>query len=137
MADLPARNSMVYASAAGSVYTAVGGVKDISFDLTGAADETTDHDSGAFKEFMAGRGELKMTFNANYDEADAGQGIVRTAAFGRSTCYFKFRAAVGGGYKESYANGVVTGFKPSAGNDGPVALAVDVQLSGVPTDTAQ
>lgn len=137
MAELPARNAKLYASAAGVTYTEVTGVKDTGFDGSGSAEDVTDHDSGLFKEFIAGRGEAKITYSGNYNEADSGQGIVRTAYLGRTTCYFKFRPAVATGAKEIYCNGIVTSFKISAPNDGVIPLTFDVQLTGTPSDTAQ
>jgi hypothetical protein len=137
MAELPARNSKIYASAAGSTYTEVTGVKDTGFDGSGSAEETTDHDSGLFKEYIPGRGDAKISYSGNYNEVDPGQAIVRTAYFARSTCYFKFRGAVGSGYKEVYALGIVNSFKITAPNEGVIPLSFDVQLSGTPTDSAQ
>jgi predicted secreted protein len=137
MAELPARNSKLYASAAGSTYTEVTGVKDAGVDGSRDAEDVTDHDSGVFKEYIAGRASSKIAYSGNYNEADPGQAIVRTAYYTGSTCYFKFRAAVGTGIKETYCNGIVTSFKVSAGNEGVIPLTFDVQLTGTPTDSAQ
>jgi predicted secreted protein len=137
MAELPARNAKLYASAAGSTYTEVKGVKSTGFDGSGESEDVTDHDSGLFKEYIAGRGDSKIPYSGNYDETDPGQAIIRTAFFARSTCYLKFRPAVATGSKEIYCNGIIISFKIDAPNEGVIPLSFDVQLTGTPTDSAQ
>ena len=52
--------SKLYASSdGGSNYVAVGGIKDVTFSNTLSTYETTNKDSGAVKEFIAGRREYK------------------------------------------------------------------------------
>lgn len=138
MADLPSRDSKVAVSAAGSTYTDVGGVKEIGdWSISGSTIDVSDHDSGLFQEFLAGRGSLSFSLSGNYDEADAGQEILYTAAAARTKIYFRFRPKTASGSYEYIAQGIVTGFKSSGPDDAAVPFAVDVQLSGSPTRQAQ
>lgn len=137
MADLPGRNSIVAVSVAGSSYTAVGGVKEIDWSMSGETIDVTDHDSGAYKEFEADRQSATLSISGNYDETDPGQDIVKTSAFGRTKIYFRFRPSTAGGAKEYIAQGIVTSFKCSGPNTGIVPFSAEVQLSGSFTIQAQ
>jgi hypothetical protein len=138
MADLPTRDSKVAVSAAGTTYTSVGGVKDIGdWSIQPGKGEVTDKDSGGFKEYLGGDVDMSFSINGNYNEDDAGQGILITAALARTLLYFRFRPSEATGKYEFIARGIV-GFKVgSPGNDGACPFSCDVQLSGTPTHQLQ
>lgn len=137
MADLPARDAMAAISAAGSTYTSIGGVKDCSLSGSVDKEDKTDHDSGTNKESAPGRSEFTMSISGNYDNADSGQALVRTAFFGKTIYYWRFRPSTATGAYEGFAQGYVTSYQAQAGNDGFVQFTAEVQLTGAITWQAQ
>jgi len=137
MADLTATDSKLAISAAGSTYTDIAGIKELS--INGSVDkyDKTDHDSGSSKESGPGRSEHTISCSGNYDEADAGQGLLRTAYFGKTVYYFRARPATATGAYGAVAQGFVTSYKVTMGNDGYVQFSADIQLTGSLTWAAQ
>jgi predicted secreted protein len=136
--DQQGRNSKLAVSADGITYTDIGGTKDsISWPIAGTPIETTDRDSGGWKEFgMTGRGELSVSASANYNEDDPGQIILATAVYAQTNLYFRYRPREGAGYYEHIAYGSVTRFDTTSPDDGPIMLSFEAKLSS-PTRTLQ
>ena len=140
MADFPARDSKVAACAAGigGAFTDIASVKEIG-DWT-INNETVDRstkDTGRSKKFGAGRVGMSFSMSGEYDEADAGQTILVTAAKAGTSIGFRFRPATGGGKYQFIALGIITNFKVGAPADGQCPFSCDVQVTGDLTHTAQ
>lgn len=71
---------LVYASVAGSVWTAVGGVKSCSLDQAYAELDTTPLGGTGDKKRILGLLDKPVSLSVDYDEADAGQVILRASA---------------------------------------------------------
>ncbi len=138
MADQPSRDAKVAVSVAGAVYTDVGGTREaIDFDVSGEVIDTTDRDSGVHKSNIPGRGASKLSFSGNYDEADAGHEILRTASLAHTQLYFRYRPKTGAGSHQNIALGTITSYKVSSPNDGINQFSCSVDLSGDPTAANQ
>lgn len=129
--DISGRNSKIAVSADGVTYTDVAGTKDnIDWPISGEPLETTDRDSGGWKEFgFTGRGELSVRFGGNYNEDDPGQAIIMTAVYAQTNLYFRYRPRELAGYNEYIANGAITNFTTSSPGDGAIQFTCEARLS--------
>ena len=123
----------------GGGFVTINGLIDGSFTLTVEELETTTHDSGAFKSFLGGRGSGEISASLRWDEADAGQLSLATAAIGQLDTYgWRFRMETASGKKQWTATaGLVTSYNPTGPNDDISGLDVTIRLSGTITDTNQ
>ena len=137
MADIAGRSGLLATSTDGVTYTAVGGMKEISFKISGKTMDVTDHDSGVYEEFMGGRLNHTLSASGNYDEADTGQEALWTAHLARTKVYFRFRPTTAGGAKNYIAQGIVTSIEDSAPNDDANQVSFEIQLSGTLTRSNQ
>jgi predicted secreted protein len=136
MADNAGFNGKLAVSAAGGAYTDVGGVTEAAISNARGKIDVTDWDSGGWKENLAGFGELTLTFTHNYDEADAGQDIIRTAANAGTQLYFRFRAVgdSSGVGDEIIAKYLMDSYDaPNNPNEGAVTASASCSSTGTPT----
>lgn len=139
MADVTARIGKIAVSADDVTYTDLGGLTD--YDLTRTDGETidvTDFDSNGWKEHLVGLAGGSASFTLNWDEADAGQDIVRTANSARTQIYYRIRpAGDASGAVEYIWQGTITSFGISGAVDGKVELSFDVEFTGEATEQDQ
>lgn len=129
--DLSGRKSKIAVSVDDITYTPVGGTKDnIDWPIAGEAIETTDRDSGGWKEYgLTGRGDLSCKFSGNYNEDDPGQIIILDAVYSQTNLYFRYRPRELPGSLEYKAYGAITNFTTSSPHDGAMQFSVDAKLS--------
>ncbi|MHA2248413.1 MAG: phage tail tube protein [Candidatus Hodarchaeales archaeon] len=136
MADLVGFGGKLAVSAAGSSYTDVGGVLSASISTAHGKVDVSDWDSAGWKENLVGYAELTLSFEHNYDEADAGQDIIRTAVQGRTQLYFRLRA---GGDASGVGDEIIGLFlidsydSPNNPNEGAVTSSGTASSTGTPT----
>ena len=136
MGDVKGFDGKLAVSAAGSVYTDVGGVTECSIGTATGKIDVSDWDSAGWKENLVGLSELTLSFTHNYDEADAGQDILRTAANAGTQLYFRFRPAGtgSGSLDEIIALYLIDSYDaPSSPNEGAVTGSASCSSTGAPT----
>ncbi len=138
MGDIPARFGKFSVSAAGSVFTALGGVTNVTDSQSGDAIDVTDFDSEGWREFLVGLQGKTMSLTLNYDEAEGGQDIVRTSAENGTIIYYKWRPRGDGvGLLETTVQAVITAIEDTSAVDSKVEMTLELQVSGKPTIAAQ
>lgn len=138
MAHIAGRVGRLYVSDnGGSSFTLLGGVVDMSLGGSKAELDTTDHDSGIWREFINGRLDATLDATLNWDEADTGQEKVRDAFYSDSTLVIRFRMQEGSGSEENEATALVTSFGPSSPNDDVATVDVTFRLTGNFAESAQ
>jgi predicted secreted protein len=137
MTDYAGRGGTIATSTDDVTYTGIAGVKDLSLSLDGKVIDVTDHDSGLFEEFIAGRNNFKVSFGGNLDPADAGYDALWTAATGRTTVYLRYRPAVGGGLAQYKMQAIVTKLEKSSPNSEANSFSCEAQVTGTVTKSAQ
>ena len=139
MADVTARIGKVAVSTDNVTYTDLGGVKDYDFSRTdGETIDVTDFDSGGWKEHLVGLAGGSVSFTMNYDEADAGQDILRTSNSARTQIYYRIRPmGDNSGDAEYIWQGTITSLTISGSVDSAVEMSADVEFTGTATEQAQ
>jgi predicted secreted protein len=135
MGDVKGFSGKLAVSAAGSSYTDVGGVTAAVISNARGKIDVTDWDSAGWKENLAGFGELTLTFTHNYDEANAGQDIIRTAAQAGSQLYFRYRPGGDGSGSLDETIGLynIDSYEDSSPNEGAVTSSGSCSSTGTPT----
>lgn len=139
MGDVKGRSGKLAASAAGSVYTDVGGCKDVSFAGATNTIDVTDMDSGEWEEHLVGHKNVTMSGSGNWDEADAGLMIVHDAWKDGNQVYLRWRPTgdASGVGKEYIALGTITKFEESQAHDGAAEVSFDMMVTGSVTIQTQ
>lgn len=75
----------------GGGYSAVGNVIDDSYNFTVNGIDATDKDSSGYEEEEYGHGQITLTLNVRYNEADNGQEAIRDAIEGKTTLTVRHR----------------------------------------------
>jgi hypothetical protein len=135
MAHLVGFGGKLAVSAAGSSYTDVGDVTECSVSTSHGKVDVSDWDSSGWKENLVGFAELTISFTHNYDEADAGQDIIRTAVQGRTQLYFRYRPGGDGSgtADEIIAQCLIDSYEDSSPNEGAVTSSGTASSTGTPT----
>ena len=135
MGDVRGFDGKLAASADGVTYTDVGGVTEAGISNARGKIDVTDWDSAGWRENLAGFGELTLTFTHNYDESNAGQDIIRTAAQAGNQLYFRYRpAGDGSGTKdEVIGKYLLDSYEDSSPNEGAVTSSGSASSTGAPT----
>ena len=134
MSDVKGFDGKLAVSAAGSVYTDVGGVTECSLSTAHGKIDVTDWDSAGWKENLVGLSELTLSFTHNYDEADTGQDIIRTANESPAQLYFRYRPMGDGStQREVIAKYNIDSYEDSSPNEGAVTSSASCSSTGAPT----
>lgn len=118
----------------GGGYDAVGRIVDGTLEMDSAEVNVTTHDSGAWEEFLQGRGNLTSSLSLLYDEADAGQEACLAAFVAQTAGTYRFRMR--GDLqtaKEYIAAAFVKAAPMNAPNDEAGDLSLTFRLTGTPT----
>ena len=121
----------------GVTYTAIGGMQDMGLKSKGATLDTTTHDSGAYKEFIAGRSETTFDLKGLYDAADAGQTAMQAAHLARTLIKLRYRPIVGAGYPQFVLSCYLTELDDDSPNDNANAITYSAQVTGAPGVSTQ
>ncbi len=117
----------------------LGGVKE--FTLTYGTDtiDVTDNDSGNWRELLVGLQSATASITLNYDEANAGQDLLRAANEGGLMYYIRIRPEGDNATsRETIWRCIVTSMTdPSASTEGGQEISADVQFTASPTIQAQ
>lgn len=118
----------------GGGYDEIGKIVDGSLEVDSAEVNVSTHDSGAWEEFLQGRGNMTMSLSCLYDEADAGQEACIAAAFAQTagTARFRMRGNTATA-KEYIAAAFVKSTPMNAPNDEAGDLQLNFRLTGAPT----
>jgi predicted secreted protein len=122
---------------AGSGFVDVLGIVDGTLSLEGEELDTTCHDSGRFRDFIAGRAAGTVDITALWDDADPGQEIVKQSIEDGTKLTYRFRMQVLSGADEFSAQGIVTSTNPAGPNDSPGGMDFSIRLAGAITRGAQ
>lgn len=137
MSDTAGRKATLATSTDGNTYVAIAGIKNITVTMEGKAIDTTDHDSGVWEEFIAGRDNVKLKFDGNFDPADAGFDALWNATTGRTIVYFRYRPDVGSGIAQYIGQGILTHLEKSSGNDAANQFSGEVQITSTWAKSSQ
>jgi hypothetical protein len=112
----------------------VKGTTDVSFSLApDELDTSTINDSSGRRTRMYGLLDGSFSISGDYEEADAAQTRLRSAASGRSYVYVHYRPTGGaGGYK---AQALITSFEISSAAADKVTFSCEAQITGAITVT--
>lgn len=131
MAKIAGLNGRFYVSSdGGSNYTLFGGATDVSLSGSQDAYDVTSKDSSLYKEYLAGRKTATLDVSCFWDEADAGQDIVRTAFFAGTNVYVRFYLTTASGAVKYESNAIITSYAPSSPNDDVSTMDISFQLTG-------
>lgn len=135
MADIKGSAAKLAASSDGVSYTDVGGVKDISLSHSAGTIDVNDFDQATWDQHLVDRMNAVLNATMNYDEADAGQDLIRTAATTGAQYYFRYRpAGDGSGSKdEIILQGTITSMEDTSADGSPAEMSVSVQSTGAVT----
>lgn len=118
----------------GGGYDAIGKIVDGSLELDSAEIVVSTHDSGAWEEYLQGRGNLTSTLSCRYDEADVGQEACLAAAFAQTMGTYRFRTRGDvSTAKEYFASAFVKSAPMNSPNDDAADLSLSFRLTGTPT----
>lgn len=122
----------------GSTYTLLGGVMDIDPDGNLDEVETTTKDSGPVREYIKGRRDLAFTVSALWDETDPGQIKAKSAYYGDTNLFVRFRLQTGSALQEWLdLDTFITTYSPGSPNDDASTLDLSFRVTGAHTPTAQ
>lgn len=115
-----------------SGYTDVGGMTQASVSINRNLIDTSDWDVDWVTN-LVGRGSIALSFTHNYDEADAGQDIIRTASEAGTQIWFRYRPmGDGAGQKEFRMQGTLESYDDTSPNDDKVESTGSVTSNGAP-----
>ena len=128
MASTAGYLSNVYASAAGSVWTAVAACKSFNDGNTFAELKTTAFGGSGYETRILGLNDRPVTLECDYDEADAGQDILRASA--RTGCFIKILHDGTNGFSQP----IHVTSKPIKGDPGSIVTqSFSLVSNGAPT----
>ena len=93
MAKVSGRSGKLAVSTDGSAYTEVGEVESIRLTSSHEDEDPTSFTSAGYKEADYGETQLSLAATYKYDEADAGQDIIRTSNQNKTRIYYRVRPA--------------------------------------------
>jgi len=133
MADLQGRVGKLGVSVAGSTYTDLGGINDMSWSTSRGEIDVSDFDGGGWEENLPGLGSFTISASLNWDEANAGQVILLANNTAGTQLYYRYRPSG----DTSSANqvifrGTLTSFETTQSVDGKVELSMEVKGTAVP-----
>lgn len=111
------------------------GVKDFTITHGTETIDVTDNDSGNYKEALVGFQSATASITMNYDEADAGQDLLRAANEGGLQYYLRIRPEG----DNATSREIIWKFTctsltdPAASSDGVEEISADVEFTGTPT----
>lgn len=139
MSLIPGRLNRLYVSDdGGSTFTLLGCLQDAT--LTPNVDEidaTCKDSPGGYRDWLAGFSDGSIDGTIAHDKDDAGQQILRTAGFGKSTIRARWRMEEVSGADENIADCIVTSFPQDAPRDDLGVNTFTLRLKGDFSPTAQ
>lgn len=135
MTDVKGRDTVVFISDDDVTYEQISGVKEASFSTGGEPIDVTDNDSAGWRTFIGGLNGYTFSLTMNYDEADAGQDLLRAAnETPGSKLYMKYRPrGTGTGYREVLFEAFLSSYEDGGAVDGAIEVTSEMQGSGAPT----
>ena len=120
-----------HATTLGGSYTAIDGIKEVSFPLKRASLDTSDlKDDSGWKTSIVGMAEGDVTLSGDWLPADTQQAALRTAFINGTSVFLQVLPDGTNGYKGEF---YVTGFDIQPSMDGLASISVTARLSGAPT----
>jgi hypothetical protein len=137
MSDVKGFDGKLAVSTDNITYTDIGGMTQASISIGHSLIDTSDWDVG-WTTNLVGRGSITLSFTHNYDEADAGQDIVRTASEQGTQIYYRYRPMGDvSTQKEFIMQGTLESYDDTSPNDDKVESSGSVTSTGAPTIQAQ
>lgn len=122
----------------GSNYYTVGGLTQGNYNHNQDVVDTTDFDSGGWKENILADSQFSLDFTANYDENDTGQGMLSTAFFAKTTLQWRVRPYVGSGFAQFVFQGNMSSPPQVSAPEGDkVEMSVTVDSTGTVVKSTQ
>lgn len=137
MAHTKSRLGKLAVSAAGSVYTDVGGIISLDYDEGTDEIDTTDFDSAGNKENVSGENQSTLSASFHRDEADSGQDIIRTAKQAGALLYFRYRPYESAGADQFIFTATITSLKNANARNALVECSMEAKSSGAITHSTQ
>lgn len=135
MADTKASALTFAVSADGVTYTDVAGVKDASMSNARGVIDVNDFDEPGWNQSLIDRGDLTVSGSYNYDEADAGQTIMRTASQTGAFCWFRYRPGGDGSgtLRETFAKAIIESHDDANADGSAIESSFSMKSTGAPT----
>ncbi len=130
-------SALVAISTDGTTYNNIGEIRDCTLNVEGDAIDATSHDSGGWKEFIAGLKSWSVDGDALYIDVDAGQDAVYAALDGGTLLYIRFRPKTGTGKDNFAGRGIVTSWSLAGPNSDAATAKIKIQGSGSLVKSAQ
>lgn len=112
---------------------ALNGIIDGSLETSVEELDTTSHDDGGDRTYIAGRSSHSLSFSFHYNEADTGQAGLLADVVSRTTRAFAFRMEDSGGLIEYTGNGLATSVVQTGSNDGVAEMTATIRVTGALT----
>ncbi len=109
----------------------LGCLKDLTFSATQDEIEVTCRDDGPFRAYLSGRKDGEFSIEGEWDEANAGQGILCDAFFSAMPISIRYRprGPVAGG-RQFISRATITAFDINSELDGSNNFSATLRLSG-------
>lgn len=131
-------NALMYISTdGGTTYNKVGELKDVTLTVERETIDATSHDSGGWKENIAGLGSWSASAEALYVDADAGQDAVYNALVNGTLAKFRFLPKTGTGLEKFEGDGRIVSWELAGPNDDAAAVSIEIEGSGALTKGVQ
>jgi hypothetical protein len=121
----------------GSNYSTIGGLTNIAPSQSNEPIDSTDLDSGGWKEVEGDLSQLTLSGTLFLDAANAGQTKLLTAKKNKTKPTFRYREKVGSGLNQQVFVGYVTSFDYTNTVGALVECSFEVQSSGAVTESNQ
>lgn len=109
---------------------AVNGIVDGTLNTETEELDTTTHDDGGDRTYIAGRSSHTLDLTLKYDEADTAQAAMLTAANARTTAAIAFRMQASGGLIEYTGTGLITSSSLVGSNDDVAEFNMTIRVTG-------
>ena len=131
MSKIPGRYGRIDVSSDGGAnWETFGEITDMSMSCDADTIDVSSHSTGQFREFLQGRKGATLDGSAWWDQADAGQAIVKASYFSGTKIDVRYRPEELAGTDEFIGKGDVTSLSPSSPNDDGTSVDFTIQLSG-------
>lgn len=121
----------------GTNYISVGQLKDANLNIKADLDETTNHDSGGWKEFLPTNKEWSIDGEAVNFEGEAGQEAVITTIVAGTVVKLEWRSQTGTGKRRWRGDALVESWGLSGPTNGHQSTKISFKGTGAITPTNQ
>lgn len=135
--NLHGKDAALAISSDGVTYVDVGGVMDITVNVSNELAEVTDKDSNGHKEYISGLDDATVDLSIRWEEDDAGQADLLAAFFAKTIRYYRVRPETTATATEYLCQGFVSEHSTEMPTDDAISVSATIQVSGGLTATPQ